>query len=90
MRAGHVWGVMVWHSGWNWLLSTGFQLPLSGTNPIEPALITRLIDQGPRLLTGGDYGPEASGVTIAMLLLASAALVRWRRAAAQAGASTPA
>jgi membrane protease YdiL (CAAX protease family) len=90
LRVGHVWGVMGWHSGWNWLLATGFELPLSGTNPIEPALITRLVDDGPRLLTGGDYGPEASVATIAILVAVSAALVWWRRAPAQAGASTPA
>jgi membrane protease YdiL (CAAX protease family) len=90
LRVGHVWGVMGWHSGWNWLLCTGFELPLSGTNPIEPALITRLVDQGPKLLTGGAYGPEASVVTLAVLLLVSAALVWWRRAPEPAGASTPA
>jgi membrane protease YdiL (CAAX protease family) len=89
LRAGHVWGVMGWHSGWNWLLCTGFELPLSGTNPIEPALITRLVDQGPLLLTGGAYGPEASGVTIVMLAAASGALIAWRRTPAPADASTP-
>ncbi len=76
--------------GWNWLLCTGFGLPLSGTNPIEPALITRLVDQGPKLLTGGAYGPEASVVTIAALVVASAALIAWRRKPASASASTPA
>lgn len=90
LRVGHVWGVMGWHSGWNWLLATGFELPLSGTNPIEPALITRLIDQGPLLLTGGAYGPEASLATIAMLIAVSAALLWWRRAHGQADASTSA
>jgi membrane protease YdiL (CAAX protease family) len=89
LRAGHVWGVMGWHSGWNWLLCIGFELPLSGTNPIEPALITRLVDQGPKLLTGGAYGPEASVVTIVTLVAASAALIAWRRKPASASASTP-
>ncbi len=74
LRAGHVWGVMGWHAGWNWLLCTGFELPLSGTSPIEPALLTRLVDRGPALLTGGAYGPEASALTITALALASAAL----------------
>jgi uncharacterized protein len=74
LRVGHVWGVMGWHAGWNWLLCAGFELPLSGTNPIEPALITQLVDQGPRLLTGGAYGPEARALTIAALAIASAAL----------------
>ena len=90
LHAGHVWGVMGWHAGWNWLLCTGFELPLSGTNPIEPALITRLVDQGPKLLTGGAYGPEASVVTIAALVVASAALIAWHRKPASASASTPA
>jgi hypothetical protein len=89
LRAGHVWGVMGWHAGWNWLLCTGFELPLSGTNPIEPALITRLVDQGPKLLTGGAYGPEASVVTIVTLAAASAALIAWRRTPAPASASAP-
>ncbi len=84
LRVGHVWGVMGWHAGWNWLLCTGFELPLSGTNPIEPALITRLVDQGPPLLTGGAYGPEASLLTIAALAMASAALCI--RLAARGGA----
>lgn len=90
LRVGHVWGVMGWHSGWNWLLCTGFELPLSGTNPIEPALLTRLIDQGPGLLTGDAFGPEASVLTIAILLAVSAALLWWRRAPAQASASASA
>ncbi|MCW5656588.1 MAG: CPBP family intramembrane metalloprotease [Burkholderiaceae bacterium] len=90
LGVGHVWGVMGWHSGWNWLLAAGFELPLSGTNPIEPALLTRLIDQGPRLLSGGAYGPEASLATITILIAASAALLWQRRTPKQPGASTPA
>ena len=86
LRVGHVWGVMGWHSGWNWLLCTGFELPLSGTNPIEPALLTHLVDRGPALLTGGAYGPEASALTIAALALASAALGFRPRLAARGGA----
>jgi membrane protease YdiL (CAAX protease family) len=80
LRVGHVWGVMGWHAGWNWLLCTGFELPLSGTNPIEPALVTRLVERGPVLLTGGSYGPEASVLTLALLVLASVLLLRWGRA----------
>jgi hypothetical protein len=75
---------MGWHAGWNWLLCTGFELPLSGTNPIGPALLTQLVDRGPVLLTGGAYGPEASALTIAALAVASAALCL--RHAARGGA----
>ena len=30
LRTGNVWGVMGWHTGWNWLLATGFELPVTG------------------------------------------------------------
>ena len=62
LRVGHVWGVMGWHAGWNWLLCTGFELPLSGTNPIAPALITQAERSRPeaahrrRLRAGGERG----------------------------------
>ena len=89
LRVGHVWGVMGWHAGWNWLLATGFELPLSGTRPIGPPLITQLVDHGPKLLTGGAYGPEASALTLAALAVVSALLVWWRRAPNPAGAMAP-
>ncbi|PZS67638.1 hypothetical protein A7X76_14625 [Stenotrophomonas maltophilia] len=31
LRTGSIWGVMGWHAGWNWLLATGFELPVIGT-----------------------------------------------------------
>lgn len=89
LHVGHIWGVMGWHAGWNWLLFTGFELPLSGNRPLEPALIVRLIDRGPRLLTGGDYGPEASVLTIGVSALACALLLWWRRSPQTAGPDTP-
>jgi membrane protease YdiL (CAAX protease family) len=89
LRVGHLWGVMGWHAGWNWLLATGFELPLSGTRPIAPPLITQLTDLGPKLLTGGTYGPEASALTLAALAVVSALLVWWRRAPNPAGAMAP-
>ena len=33
LRAGNVWGVMGWHTGWNWLLATGFELPVTRRPP---------------------------------------------------------
>lgn len=75
LRVDHIWGVMGWHSGWNWLLNTGFALPLSGAEPIEPALLLQLTDSGPKWLTGGSYGPEGSAVVLVLLVLASGALV---------------
>jgi membrane protease YdiL (CAAX protease family) len=78
LRAGHVWGVMGWHAGWNWLLATGFELPITGLDSGTPALLVQLAPIGPDYLTGGAQGPEGSvfctlffGVAIASLL--------WRR-----------
>jgi membrane protease YdiL (CAAX protease family) len=75
LRVDHIWGVMGWHAGWNWLLNTGFALSLSGAEPLDPALLLKLTDAGPQWLTGGSYGPEGSVVTLVLLVIASAALV---------------
>jgi len=80
LNAGNLWGVMGWHSGWNWLLAIGFELPLSGVNPIEPALLVKLVDVGPSVLTGGSHGPEASLLCTIFFAVVSAGLVyRLRR-----------
>lgn len=77
LNAGHIWGVMGWHAGWNWLLATGFELPLSGVASIFPALLLQLMPQGAEPLTGGSHGPEASVVSIVVFGVAAAALL-WR------------
>lgn len=60
LKAGNIWGVMGWHAGWNWLLATGFDLPVTGLDAGVPALLVRLIPVGPDWLTGGAQGPEGS------------------------------
>jgi membrane protease YdiL (CAAX protease family) len=60
LRAGNIWGVMGWHAGWNWLLSIGFELPVTGIDVKLPALLVALTPQGPVHLTGGAQGPEGS------------------------------
>lgn len=77
LRARSIWGVMGWHAGWNWLLATGFELPVTGLDAGVPALLVRLSPVGPRHLTGGPEGPEAS-VFCALLLTAGIAIVLWR------------
>src|SRR5262249_46316333 len=59
-RVGNIWGVMGWHAGWNWLLAVGFQVPVTGIDVGLPALVVKLIPQGPAYLTGGTQGPEGS------------------------------
>lgn len=77
LRTHNIWGVMGWHAGWNWLLATGFQLPVTGLNIGAPALLIELIPRGPDYLTGGPQGPEGSLFCGAFFLVAIAYL--WRR-----------
>lgn len=58
--ANNIWGVMGWHAGWNWLLATGFELPVTGLDSHTPALLVRLTPQASDYLTGGPQGPEGS------------------------------
>lgn len=60
LRAGSIWGVMGWHAGWNWMLATGFELPVTGLDAQVPALLVKLTPQGSAILTGGGQGPEGS------------------------------
>lgn len=78
LRAGNIWGVMGWHVGWNWLLATGFELPVTGLDAGVPALLVRLDPAGPVWLTGGAEGPEGS-ILCTLFFLAGIALLTRRR-----------
>ncbi|WP_075190540.1 CPBP family intramembrane glutamic endopeptidase [Maricaulis sp. W15] len=70
IKEGSLWGVCGWHAAWNWLLASGFGLPVSGhDSPVNPILID-LADAPDAAwwLTGGVFGPEASAVTTVVLL----------------------
>ncbi len=77
LAAGNIWGVMGWHAGWNWLLATGFELPVTGIDAGLPALLVRLAATGPDYLTGGSQGPEGSLVCTLFFAIATA-VVAWR------------
>ncbi len=79
IRAGNVWGVMGWHVGWNWLLATGFELPVTGLDAGLPALLVQLGPAGPDWLTGGADGPEGSILCTLFFLAGIALLTRRRR-----------
>lgn len=85
LRTGNVWGVMGWHAGWNWLLATGFELPVTGIDAHLPALLVALQPDGVDALTGGAEGPEGSYLCSVFFVLGIAWLgwVRRRRFAAQ-------
>lgn len=79
IRAGNIWGVMGWHAGWNWLLGTGFELPVTGFQLGLPALLVKLVPQGPDALTGGAEGPEGSWLCSAFFVAGILVLWLWRR-----------
>lgn len=79
LKARSIWGVTGWHAGWNWLLATGFDLPVTGLDAGVPGLLVRLVPVGPDWLTGGAEGPEAS-IFCALILTAGIAFFARRRA----------
>jgi len=78
LRTGNIWGVMGWHAGWNALLATGFELPVTGMDAHMPALLVALRPYGPDALTGGAQGPEGSYLC-SVFLMAAIAWIQWRK-----------
>lgn len=70
-RSNSIWGVMGWHTGWNWFGGTGFDVPITGLDTGLPALVLKLVPVGPAWLTGAGEGPEGSVFTVALLAMAS-------------------
>ena len=75
-RSNAIWGVMGWHTGWNWFGGTGFDVPITGLDDGLPALVVKLVPVGPAWLTGAGEGPEGSVFTLAVLIAASLFLLR--------------
>lgn len=89
LRSGSIWGVMGWHTGWNWLLATGFELPVTGIDAQLPALLVALRPHGSDALTGGAEGPEGSYLCSAFFMVGIACMA-WRSARKGAAAVEPA
>jgi hypothetical protein len=90
LKAQNIWGVMGWHIGWNWLLATGFELPVTGLDLGVSALLITLVPVGPDILTGGAQGPEASIVCLLFFACATATLLwRLRNTSEQAQSGAP-
>ncbi len=62
------------HIGWNYTLGTVWSIAVSG-HPARQGLLTGQLS-GPDWLTGGAYGLEGSVVTLGVLLIATALLLR--------------
>lgn len=76
-REGSLWGVCGWHAAWNWLLGLGFGLEVSGQVVDTVPLIADLTGKEGAAwwLTGAAFGPEASLVTTAVLLVGTVVLI---------------
>ncbi len=70
----NVWAAAGFHAGWNWLIGTGFDLPLTGIDLQIAPLLVQLAPTGPSWLNGGSGGPEntlaCSLVTLIAILAA--------------------
>jgi len=63
------------HIGWNFCEGSIFGMTLSG-NKMQPGVVRGTL-QGPRLLTGGAFGPEASLVAVWLCFIVAAVFL-WR------------
>ena len=69
-----LWLSMGMHMGWNFFQGTVFGFAASGYDAFH---LVQHTTSGPSWLTGGDFGPEASLVTIPVVLLALGAMHLW-------------
>ncbi len=61
-----IWAACGWHTAWNWTMENVFGLKVSGTEGIVSVFKFRT--EGPSIITGGDFGPEASILTSIVLI----------------------
>ncbi len=88
-RSNSIWGVMGWHTGWNWFTGTGFDLPITGLETQLPALLVKLVPVGPAYINGGSDGPEGSIYTVALLTITSLGLLLLTKQRRQRGSIPP-
>ncbi len=74
-RTGNLWWPIGFHAAWDWGQTYFYGVPDSGLPSTHALLHTEF--HGPNWLTGGTTGPEASVLTLAVLLIACV-LVAWR------------
>lgn len=77
LRTRALWLPWGWHFAWNASMALLFGLPISGLTRFSPVVQSDTI--GPSWLTGGYYGPEASIVTLIVMLAAIPVLLRVTR-----------
>lgn len=73
VATGRLWLAIGIHTGWNFAEGTIFGAAVSGSGASTPSLLHATLN-GPALLSGGAFGPEASVAAIGVCVLASAGL----------------
>jgi hypothetical protein len=86
LRTQSLWMPIGMHFGWNFALGTLFGLPVSGLDYFAVLVHGKAI--GPRWLTGGSYGVEASATGAAVIVLGFVPVVLFTRSVYKARTSS--
>jgi hypothetical protein len=76
LREGGLWGACAFHATWNWAQGNVFGFEVSGTPPAGSAVLD-LVTTGPRIWTGGAFGPEGGLASTIVLLIVLTLLCCW-------------
>jgi membrane protease YdiL (CAAX protease family) len=76
LRTGLLWLSIGLHIGWNFFEGAVFGFPVSGSTPYT--LIHQTV-QGPELITGGEFGPEAGLIVLPAMLLGAGLIYVYTR-----------
>ncbi|HEX7242900.1 MAG TPA: CPBP family intramembrane glutamic endopeptidase [Longimicrobiaceae bacterium] len=79
LRTRSLWFATGVHLGWNWMMASLLDLPVSGME-LDTPLYTG-VETGPDWWTGGTFGPEAGLAATAAIVAGTAWLLRTRRLA---------
>lgn len=73
IKDGSIWAACAWHTAWNWTLGNVYGLSVSGKSQKDSILA--LSTTGNELISGGQFGPEASVIVTVVLLVAISILI---------------
>ena len=74
LKEGSIWGVCGWHAAWNWSQGHFYGLSVTGHEQAGGTVLD-LKTAGSSILSGGDFGPEASIMCTVVLLAGVAAII---------------
>lgn len=74
LKEGSIWGVCGWHAAWNWSQGHLYGLNVTGHEQAG-GMVVDLKATGTPILSGGDFGPEASIMCTVVLAAGVAAII---------------